>query len=101
MSSTSPTVRPAATDSRRKKLSRSTQTRKAVSPRRPTHSRGSSGTAVANESAVLAEESGGTAGRQELNLGGGDEEVDERKPRRLWPFFRVFVENKHLRQFFQ
>ena len=99
MSSASPTsVRPATADSRRKRLSRSAQNRKAVSPRRPTHNRGSSRAPVANEPSLLVEESGG---RSELNLGGGDEDGDERKPRRVWPFLRVFVEKKYLRQFFR
>lgn len=98
MSSASP--RPATTDSRRKRLSRSAQKRKAVSPRRQTHSRGSSAAPVANEPTAIVEEPGGTASKPELNLG-GDEDGDERKPRRLWPFFRVFVEQKYLRLFFR
>ena len=44
---------------------------------------------------------GATGGRQELGLREVDEEGDERTPRRLWPFFRVFVEKKYLRQFFR
>ena len=100
MSSASPPkARPDSIDSRRKKLSRNTQTRKAVSSRR--RARRSSGAVAVETAAALAAGEGGTAGRQELGLREADEEGDEGTPRRLWPFLRVFVEKKFLRQFFR
>lgn len=44
-------------------------------------------------------EDGGLPGRQELRE--GEEEGEEGTPRRWWPFFRVFLENKYLRLFFR
>ena len=106
MSSASPsTVRPSSSDSRRRKLSRSTQNRKAVSsrptaPRTHAHRRGSAVT-FQNEAAVIPPGEGGVVGRQELGLREADEEGDEGAPQRRWPLFRVFVEKKYLRQFFR
>ena len=82
--------------SRRKRLSKSTQSRKAASRRR--HGLGS--VTFQGEAAIIPEE-GGLAGRQELSMREEDEEGGEGSPRRLWPFFRVFVENKYLQLSFR
>ena len=82
--------------SRRKRLSKSTQSRKAASRRR--HGLGS--VTFQGEAAIIPEE-GGLAGRQELSMREEDEEGGEGAPRRLWPFFRVFVENKYLQLSFR
>ena len=80
---------------RRKKLSTSTQKRKATSSRAR---RGSGAGPFVGEAAAIPEE-GGVVGRQEMRE--GDEEGEERAQRNWWPFLRVFVENKYLVFFFR
>ena len=98
----SPAPSPAAkaspsTDSRRKRLSRSAQRRKDRFQTRRTHGAAAS---LQNDEAPPTE-GGGSATRHELGLREADEDVEEGTRQRCWPFFRVFVEKKYMRQLFR
>ena len=99
MSSSTPPlgVRPSpSSDSRRKRLSRSAQRRKDRFQTRRTR-----GGTAAHSDKVTTEGGSRSAARHELGSRDADEDVEEGTPRRCWPFFRVFVEKKYMRQFFR
>ena len=100
MSSSTPSMgaRPSpSSDSRRKRLSRSGQRRKGRFQTRRTRG----GTAALHSDEVTTEGGSSSAVRHELGSREADEDVEEGTPRRCWPFFRVFVEKKYMRQFFR
>ena len=102
MSSASPL--PPSGDSRRKRLSRSAQQRKAAFPRQTRRAQGGR-TSTAGIQSETSEGGGGGGGgvsgtRNELGLREADDEAEEGAQQKCWPFFRVFVEKKYLRQFF-
>jgi hypothetical protein len=86
-----------SSDSRRKRLSRSGQRRKGRFQTRRTRG----GTAALHSDEVTTEGGSSSAVRHELGSREADEDVEEGTPRRCWPFFRVFVEKKYMRQFFR